>query len=190
MTALIVAGSYYLKLHNVKLMLLRLPLEVGVATDFACSTTALPVAMYAMYEESSTTNSGPEKPTSTRPADLARDGNPQHIVISASSYHNSNCVSEHAKSRAEVSEQPALEESEFMTHSSSKVAVSSSIIRTREGGGANYGAITQGTEEGVGGDGLSQERKQSAASGGQAYDKIASRNKRAQHATTYANHIV
>lgn len=137
--------------------------------------------MYAMYEESSTTNSGAdrtERPVSNRPADLAQDGNPEHIPISASSY--SNC--EHVKSRAEKSEQPALEESEFI----SKVT-STSIIRTREEGGvANYGAITQGTEGGEdGGQSLSQERKQS--SGGQAYDKIASRNKRAQHATTYAS---
>ena len=152
--------------------------------------------MYAMYEESSTTNSASgadrtERPVSTRPADLAQEGDPEHIPISASSY--SNC--EHGKSRAErESEHPALEESEFITHHSSKIT-SSSLIRTREGGGTNYGAITQGqgTEGGEDGGGrspsASQERKQSAgASGGQAYDKIASRNKRAQHATTYASH--
>lgn len=150
--------------------------------------------MYAMYEESSTTNSASgadrtERPVSTRPADLAQEGNPEHIPISASSY--SNC--EHGKSRAErESEQPALEESEFITHYSSKIT-SNSLIRTREGGGGtNYGAITQGqgTEGGEDGGGqspsASEERKQSA--GGQAYDKIASRNKRAQHATTYASH--
>ena len=142
--------------------------------------------MYAMYEESSTANSGAdrtERPVGNRPADLAQGGNPEHIPISASSYSNYEPV----KSRAEKPEQPALEESEFI----GKVT-STSIIRTREGEGvADYGAITQGTEGGEDdGQSLTQERAQSAAaSGGEAYDKIASRNKRAQHATTYVcNH--
>ena len=140
--------------------------------------------MYAMYEESSTANSGAdwnERPSSTRPANLAQDDNPQHIPISASNY---SCT-EH-EGTAGKSDHPMLKESEFIT-SSSKVN-STSIKGTRERGRvANYGAITLGHD----GDDeesrspSSQERRQPSATGGQAYEKVASRNKRAEHATTY-----
>ena len=51
--------------------------------------------------------------------------------------------------------------------------------------GTHYGAITR--EEGLGGEGHStsdSEQKRSTAVAGQDYQRIASRNKRAEHATT------
>ena len=151
--------------------------------------------MYAMFEESSTTmNSGAdwnEKPGSTRPANLAQGGKPEHFPISASHYSNSKHV------KTLTGEESDQQESAFSTPGNK--ATGTSIKRTKEGRGvANYGAIT-GTPRGPdasdggkedGGQSPSNERKQSAAAEGQAYDKIASRNKRAQHATTYAKHSI
>lgn len=127
-----------------------------------------------------------ERSSSTRPANLAQGGKPEHFPIAASQYSNSKQVITGEES-----------ESAFITPRNK--VTGTRIKRTREGGGgvANYGAITStprgpdasnGGEE-CGGQSPSQERKQSATDGGgQAIDKIASRNKRAQHATTYANH--
>ena len=118
--------------------------------------------------------------TRVRTSDLARERDKPHIPIRAS---------EHTASRHEAA---ALLESETEFYVSDDQFTKDRILgREERTKPAHYGAITQGLapqdereEEDENKSLVPTDRKRSAAMAGKAYEKVASRNKRAEHATT------
>lgn len=111
-----------------------------------------------------------------RSADLAQERDTLHIPIPASEHTGID----------PAAAQSLVEESETEFSVSDKKDRAVGRERTR---GAHYGAITQGLapqdEEDEKVCLLPPERKRSVATAGKAYERVASRNKRAEHATTY-----
>ena len=115
-----------------------------------------------------------------RTMDLARERDKPYIPIRASEHT--------AASRDETAALVAESETEFYV-SDDTFTKDRTIGREEWTKTAHYGAITQGLapqdeEEDVNKRLLPTERKRSAAMAGKAYEKVASRNKRAEHATT------
>ena len=122
-----------------------------------------------------------------RPADLSKIENFSTSISISESHHRSESVDVKHNKRGEAAAKAALRWEESETEFSER----EERISERNNTPHSYGAITQASAgAGQGGDereGLisSGKRKQSAAVAGKAFEKVASRNKRAQHATTY-----
>ena len=126
----------------------------------------------AMYVDSSTCGAGSTRnERRVRPDNLARYDAP-HISISSSTYCSEHKVAEASSSRLLAEES----ETEFISKTTSN---------------RHYGAISQGALSPAEGESnekvrlLPTKQKQSAATTGKDYERVASRNKRAVHATTY-----
>ena len=114
-----------------------------------------------------------------RSADLAQERDTPHIPIPASEHTGSD----------PAAAQSLVEESETEFSVSDSRAKKDRAVGRERTRGAHYGAITQGLapqdEENEKVCLLPPERKRSVATAGKAYERVASRNKRAEHATTY-----
>ena len=136
----------------------------------------------AMYVDSSTCGVGSTRNEGrVRPENLAQDDAP-HISIGSSTYCSERKAGE-ASSSGLLAEES---ETEFI----SKVASNRKTVeRERVAQYRHYGAISQGPLSPAEGEKVSllpQKQKHSAAATtGKDYERVASRNKRAVHATTY-----
>ena len=127
-----------------------------------------------------------------RPADLSKIENSSTSISISDSHHRSVRVDvEHERLRTEAAVGAALRWEESETEFISCVPKSDGRTLERDKSTRSYGAITQVEGSAAADDeereGLisSGKRKQSVAFAGKAYEKVASRNKRAEHATTY-----
>ena len=139
----------------------------------------------AMYVDSLTGSTGltrNSKEGRVRPANLAQDEG-QQISFSSSTYCTERKVTEESSASGLLAEES---ETEFI----SKVTSNKKLVdRERSVRYKDYGAIVSRESQPIEGEEkeklIPTKRRQSAATIGKDYEKVASRNKRAQHATTY-----